>query len=52
MSLDRDPFDDKVDIWNECSERSNEDDAPPMHLVDVMKSSKDDENRQFLKKRK
>lgn len=52
MSLDRDPFDDKVDIWNECSERSNEDDAPPMHLVDVMKSSNDDENAQFLKKRK
>ena len=52
MSLDRDPFDDKTDIWNECSERSNEDEAPPMHLVDVMKSSKDNENAEFLAKRK
>jgi len=52
MSLDRDPFDDKVDIWNECSERNNEDDAPPMHMVDVMKSSNDSENDSFLEKRK
>ncbi|MEM9282375.1 MAG: CmpA/NrtA family ABC transporter substrate-binding protein [Verrucomicrobiota bacterium] len=52
MSLDRDPFDDQNDIWNECSERSNDDDSPPSHFVDIVKSPKDKENEEFLQKRK
>ncbi len=52
MSLDRDPFDDKVDIWNECSEKSNGDESPPHHLVDIIQTKKETENKEFLQKRR
>lgn len=53
MSLDRDPFDDRVDIWNECNERTNDEEVTqPNHLVDVLKSSNDGDNAAFLAKRK
>ena len=52
MSLDRDPFDDSIDIWNECSERSNEEEQPAQHIVDLLASKKDRENTEFLEKRK
>ena len=52
MSLDRDPFDDSIDIWNECNERSNDDEQSAHHVVDLMTSKKDVENTEFLEKRK
>ena len=52
MSLDRDPFDDRIDIWNECSERDNGDEPAAEHIVDLISSKQDIENSQFLEKRK
>jgi len=52
MSLERDPFDDSIDIWNECSERSNGEEQSAHHMVDLMTSKKDAENTSFLEKRK
>ncbi len=53
MSIDKDPFDPDVDLWNECSERSSEDGDPPTTIADVLKSTDEvsRENKAFLDKR-
>ena len=53
MSIDKDPFDPDVDLWNECSERSADEESPPTSVADVIKSTDkiEVENKEFLKKR-
>ncbi len=53
MSMDKDPFDPDVDLWNECSERSAGEDAEPTSVADVLKStpSVQAENEKFLQLR-
>lgn len=53
MSIDKDPFDPDVDLWNECSERSSEEGDPPQTVADVIRptDSVDRENKDFLAKR-
>ncbi len=50
MSITKDPFDPKVDLWNECNERSGDENDPPKSEADVLKSTDkiEQENQSFL----
>ena len=53
MSMDKDPFDPNVDLWNECAERSAGEEAEPRSLADVLETPPKvaKENEAFLAKR-
>ncbi|MEM9724859.1 MAG: ABC transporter substrate-binding protein [Pseudomonadota bacterium] len=53
MSITKDPFDPNVDLWNECNERSADENDPPRSVADVVKAPDkiDAENSNFLKER-
>lgn len=53
MSITKDPFDPNSDLWNECNERSGDENDPPKTVADVLKAPEkiEVENKRFLVER-
>lgn len=52
MNLTNDPFDPNIDLWNECGERNQSEEAAPTSIADFVISPKEKETQAFLSKRK